>query len=272
MTKPRTPAPAGVADRRLGAGGFSMPELLVVVVLGVVVLFALQQTILSQRRYYASQRAAAQRHETLRIASAVLSSAFREANIPGGDVDITGPGRVRVRMPVGLALICGTDNAGQRVGAVKLEGRWVAGPDDSVLVHRTGGWSAHSLGNLGGPVNQVPCVAGGGSVLRLDQNVPDVVTGSAARAYRSHLFEVASDGTDHWLYRVDGAQRDVLLGPLAGAQGFQVWFEDAGGTVLPGPAGAERVGFRVLAGASEPPLYANGRVDTLAVTFTGRNR
>jgi prepilin-type N-terminal cleavage/methylation domain-containing protein len=266
MTAPPIPSTA------LKPRGFSMPELLVVIVLGVLLIFALQQTIMSQRRYYGAQRAAAQRHETLRVASAVLSSALREANIPAGDVAILAPGRVRVRMPMGLAFVCGIDITGQRVGAVNLEGRWVAGVGDSVLIQRSGAWSAHAITTLSGPVVQVPCVASGGAVLQLDQNVPDVVVGSAARAFRSHVFEVASDGTDDWLYRVDGAQRDLLLGPLDGAQGFQVWFEDGGGTVLPGPAGAERLGVRVVARASEPPLGASSRRDTLAVTFTGRNR
>ena len=252
--------------------GFSMPELLVVVVLGVLLIFALQQTILSQRRYYRAQRSAAERHETLRLSSAVLSSALREVNIPGGDAVILGPGRIRVRMPLGLAAVCGTDAAGQRVGIVNLDGRWVAGAADSVLIQRTTGWSAHAINTLSGPVAQVPCVATGGAVLRLGQNVPDVVVGSGARAYRSQIFEVASDGTTWWLYRQDGAQRDLLTGPLAGAQGLQLWYEDATGTVLPSAAGAQRVGVRVVALASEPPLYASNRTDTLELTFTGRNR
>ncbi|HSG48954.1 MAG TPA: prepilin-type N-terminal cleavage/methylation domain-containing protein [Longimicrobiales bacterium] len=252
--------------------GFSMPELLVVVVLGVLLIFALQQTIMSQRRYYGAQRAAAERHETMRISSAVLSSALREVNIPGGDVAILAPDRFRVRMPLGLAAVCGTDAAGQRVGIVNPDGRWVAGAADSVLIQRAGGWSAHAITSLTGPVVQVPCVATGGAVLQLDQNVPDVVVGSGARAFRSQVFEGASDGAIWWLYRQDGAQRDLLTGPLAGAQGLRAWYEDAGGTVLPGPAGAQRVGIRVVARALEPLLYVSNRTDTLELTFTGRNR
>lgn len=253
-------------------GGFSMAELLVVVVLGVLLIFALQQTILSQRRYYSAQRAAAERHETVRISSAILSSALREVNIPGGDVAILAPGRIRVRMPLGLAAVCGTDLTGQRVGIVNPTGRWVAGSADSVLIQRSGVWSAHPVNALSGPVAQVPCVATGGAVLQLDQNVPDVVVGSGARAFRSQILEVESDGTTWWLYRQDGVQQDLLTGPLDGAQGFQAWYEDAAGTVLPGAAGAERVGIRVVARALEPGLNASDRTDTLELTFTGRNR
>lgn len=252
--------------------GFTLTELVVVVSLGVLMIFALQQALIGQRRYYAAQKAVTQRHETLRFASAVLGSALREANIPGGDVDILGPGRVRVRMPVGLAFVCGADASGQRVGAVGLEGQWTAGIGDSVLVQLAAGWSAEAINVLSGPVNQVACVQLGGSVLQLGRRVPDVVAGSPARAFRSVVFEIATGGTDYWLYRTDGAQRDLLLGPLDGVAGFQVWFADALGGPLPGPLGAERVGVRVIATAQNPPIAVSNRRDTLVMTFTGRNR
>jgi prepilin-type N-terminal cleavage/methylation domain-containing protein len=250
--------------------GFTMTELLVVITLSVLLVYALQRTVVSQRRYYAAQEAVSERHETIRIASAILSSALREANLPRGDVDILAPGRVRVRMPLGLAFACGTDGA-LRVGVVRVEGRWVAGAGDSVLIRRAAGWDARRLVLLGGPVPGVPCVASGGSVLTLDQIVADAVAGSAARAYRSQIFEIAAAGTDYWLYRVDGAQRDLLAGPLDGATGFQAWYEDAAGAVLPGPLGAQRVGMRVIARAYQPVPGSNRR-DTLRLTFTGRNR
>jgi prepilin-type N-terminal cleavage/methylation domain-containing protein len=252
-------------------GGFTLPELVVVITLGLLLVFAVQKTIAGQRRFYASEQSAAQRHETIRVASAVLSGAFREANIPGGDVVILAAGRVRVREPLGLAFVCGTDG-GSQVGAVRVEGRWVAGVGDSVLIRRATGWNARRLSSFGGPVPQVPCVAAGGSVLALDQTVADAVAGSAVRAFRSRVYEVAASGADYWLYRVDGAQRDLLAGPLEGAQGFQVWYENGFGVVLSGSTGAQRVGMRVVARAEEPPIGASPRRDTVTLTFTGRNR
>ena len=261
----------GTAAVGRGRGGFTLAELVVVVALGALLVVALQQTMAGQTRYYGAQRSVSGRHETVRIASAVLGSALREANVPAGDAVILAPGRVRVRVPLGLAFVCGTDGA-SRVGVVRAEGRWVAGAADSVLIRRATGWQARALLSFTGPAVQVPCVAAGGSVLGLDQSVADAVAGSAARAFRSQIFEVAAAGPDYGLYRVDGAQRDLLAGPLDGATGLQLWYESAFGAVLPSATGAQRIGVRVIALGAAPPVGTAVRRDTLSMTFTGRNR
>ncbi len=251
--------------------GFSMPELIMVVVIGALLVMVLQQALVGQHRFYDSQRAAVQRHETLRLAMAIMSSPLREANVARGDVGVLGPGRVRVRMPLGSAFVCGTDANGSRVGAVDMQGQWNAGVADSILILRSGVWTAEGISSLGGPDRRVDCVAGGGAVLRLDRRVPDVDLGTAARAFRSYVFEVDTDGLFFWLYRWDGAQRDLLLGPLDGPTGFQVWYEDAQGVVLPGPVGAQRVGIRFVARSMNPFPVAGERTDSLVMTFGGRN-
>ena len=264
-------APAFRADRCARAG-FSMPELLVVVAVGALLIIALQQAVIVQRRFHEAQRTAAQRHETVRFAMAILGSALREADVARGDVEILAPGRVRIRMPLGLAFVCGTDNNGSRVGAVDMQGQWNAGIADSVLILRGGAWSAEGIGQIGGPDRRVDCVAVTGAVLRLDRRVPDADLGHGVRAFRSYVFEIDTDGVFYWLYRWDDVQRELLLGPLDGPTGFEAWYEDGLGTVLPGPAGAERVGVRVVARAEHPLPTAFPHTDTLVMTFGGRNR
>jgi len=251
--------------------GFTMPELLVVVVLGALILFALQQAIVTQRRYWAAQRSVTERHETARAAMAMLTAALREANLAGGDAVILAPGRIRARMPLGLGLVCGTDAAGQRLGVVAAEGRWAAGAGDSVLILRSGGWSAESVTALSGPVAQVPCVAGGGTVATLGRAALDVVVGSGARPFRSLLFELATDASASWLFRIDGALREPLAGPLDATTGLRFWYEDLQGVEVASAAAASRVGVRVVTARSTGGATAN-RTDTLTLTFGGRNR
>jgi len=202
--------------------GFSMPELLVVIVLASLLVFALLQGLLGQRRFFEAQRSESQRGETVRLAAAVLGSALREVDLTAGDAEILAPGQVRFRMPLGLALVCGTDNNGSRVGAVALEGAWSAAPGDSVKLLRTGGLAAHAVVRIDPPSNQVACVASGvGMILRLDARTPDAVVASPARLFRSQILEVGPLGGEHWLFRVDGVTRERILGPLDGATGFQ---------------------------------------------------
>lgn len=252
--------------------GFSLPELLVVATLGILLVLALQQALLGQRRFVTGQTALAQRQETLAMAGAGLGAAFREVELAQGDAVILAPDRVRVRMPYGLASVCGIDNNGGRVGVIPLEGVWNAGVGDSVKVLLAGGVGADAIGRIDPPSNRVGCVASGvGLILRLDNRVPDIVQASPARAFRSHLFEAGSIGSERWLFRVDGAMREVVAGPLDGAAGFTAWYEDARGTVVPTLAGAERIALRVVARTRPLPGRA-ATADTLTLRFGGRNR
>ena len=252
-------------------GGFSMPELMVVVALGALIIFALQQALIVQRRYWSAQDAVSQRHEAERVAMAVLTAALREANLAGGDVVILGPGRIRARAPVGLGMVCGTDATGDRLGVVAAEGRWAVAAGDSILVLHAGGWTAESLVGVSGPTPQVPCVAGGGTVARLGRAAPDALPGSAARPFRSVVFEIAADAGASWLFRVDGATRDALAGPLDASAGFEAWYEDGAGAVVSDPAAAARVGVRIVT-APAPGGGPGSRQDTVTLTFGGRNR
>ncbi|MHB1192175.1 MAG: hypothetical protein ACYC6F_03935 [Longimicrobiales bacterium] len=248
-----------------------MAELMVVVALGALLIFAMQQAVMTQRRYWSAQDAASQRHESVRVAMAVLTGVLREANLANGDAVILAPDRIRARMPLGLAQVCGTDVAGDRLGLVAAEGRWATLAGDSVLVRRSGGWTAEALTAISGPVPQVPCVSAGGSVARLGRPALDALPGAAARPFRSVVLELAPDAGGSWLFRVDGAQRDVLAGPLHPTAGFAVWYEDASGAVVATPASAARVVVRVVtAPASGTP--AGSRQDTVTLSFGGRNR
>ena len=64
----------------------------------------------------------------------------------------------------------------------------------------------------------------------------------------------------------------LLLGPLAPTDGFRVWFEDALGAEVAGPAGAARVVVRIIATSRDLRGSPAARLDTLTLAFGGRNR
>lgn len=256
---------------RRSTGGFSLPELMVVLALGVLVVFALQQTVVSQRRFYTAQHDVVRRHETTRVALAVLTAALREANLARGDAVVAGPATVRVRMPLGAGFACGADAAGQRVGLTVREGRWASGVGDSVLVLGAAGWTAEAVAALESASPQVLCVPAGGTVVRLVRAVPGVVPGSAVRAFRSHVLEVRVAGGTPWLARSDGAAVDLLAGPLAPVGGFRAWYVDTVGVATADPARAARVGVSVVTGPRPGSLPGRSRQDTLVLTLGGRN-
>lgn len=249
-------------------GGFSLPELLVVVALGALLVVALQQAMITQRRWGEAQRDAALRHESARVAMAVLSWALREANVPNGDAVIVAAGGMRIRMPLGAGVACGADSAGTYLGLAVVEGRWEAGPGDSVLVWRATGWTAERVAAVEAPGPLVPCVPPGGRIVRLGRPVAGLAGGAGVRAFRSHVLELRSVDGEAWLVRSDGARTDPLVGPLAPG-GVEAWYEDALGGRVAGPAAAVRVGVRVVAVGRSPGA---ARADTVVLTFGGRNR
>lgn len=250
--------------------GFSLPEMLTVLALAAVVLVALQQALVGQLRFHESQRAVSERNESVRNAMAVLGTTLREASVSGGDMEILASNRLRARVPHGSAVVCGADNNGLRVGIVDPRGQWVVG--DSVIVRRGSGRHVDRISRIDPASPQVPCaLEDGGSIVRLDQQVADVVTGSGARTFRSQVFEsVARDGVQ-WLYRTDGTWQDLLVGPLDGADGFTVWYEDVTGAEVADLASADRVAVRVIARGPDVRGAAPLIRDTLLMRFGGRN-
>lgn len=250
--------------------GFTFTELLVVVALGAVILVALQQLLFRQLRFHESQRAVSERNESVRYAMAVLGTTLREASVSGGDVEVLAPDRLRARVPHGHAVVCGAANPGGQVGIVDPRGRWAVG--DSVILTRDSGRHVDRIARIDPAGPQVPCsLTGPGSVVRLDQPVPDVVPGSGIRAFRSHVFEGTTGGGAGWLYRTDGARTDLLVGPLDAADGFSVWYEDGTGAQVADRADAERVAVRVVARGPDVRGVTPLLRDTLLLRFGGRN-
>lgn len=252
--------------------GFSLVELLTALTLSVLIVVALQEALIVQRRFYEAQGGVSVRNESVRTAMAVLGAAFREVSLSEGDVDILTPRRVRVRMPMGFGVVCGIDNNGSRVGFVTPQGRWAVGMGDSVIVHLTSGRVVDILDAVEPASNRVECLtAYPGVILRLSNRVPDIQIPSPARSFDSQLIESVVEGGKQYLYRMDGVQRDLLVGPLDMVDGFRAWYVDLQGQEVADPALADRIMVRVIAQA--PDLRGRPSIlrDTIQMTFGGRN-
>lgn len=93
--------------------GFTLVELLVVMVVGMVLLGAAYQSLTIQQRGYRTTSDVVSDQDALRVALAVLEAELREiatlddGTIGGSDLLMISPDSVRVRAPRKLAFVCG---------------------------------------------------------------------------------------------------------------------------------------------------------------------
>lgn len=119
--------------------GFTLVELLVVVVLGAVIVTAVYRTLLAQEQTYRVSGAMIQDQETLRTALGILETELREAGSTGGasrggsDILVAERDSVRFRAQRKFGVIC-YPHPSERWAYVAAVGEPFT-PGDSLLIH-----------------------------------------------------------------------------------------------------------------------------------------
>jgi prepilin-type N-terminal cleavage/methylation domain-containing protein len=252
---------------RRSTGGFTLVELLVVVVIGALILGATYQVLAVQQRSYRQQSAVISTQQTMRDALAVLESELREISPAGGDLLMMTPDSLTFRAYRAAGFICSFDEAGQRivvhevpevtsggntafrVGATLLyfiENQPQTGADDQwgeVLISNPPPDPNGSCGSWGGGMGTILNVPG----FPFSSANIDILLGAPVRT-----FEVLTYG----LYEVDGepmlARHTVagnlvpVIGPLApSGQGPVFRYFDVDGNPTTNPAAVARIEIAV---------------------------
>jgi len=250
--------------------GFTLLELLVVVVIGALILGATFQVLAVQERSYRHQGAAMTTQQNIRAALDVLESELREISASGGDLTMIQPESLTFRAYRAAGFICNLDAPGQRIVVVRqgtqpfvanaaqkqkllyfVEGVRTTGTDDD--------WGVVEIKSV---EDTYTCHGTWGSVEGTDTvtlNVPgftfaDAATGDSIVYLGAPVrsFEVFTYG----LYTIDGepvlARRDAngslepIIGPLAPSpSGLVFRYFDANGFPTTNPANVAQIGIVV---------------------------
>jgi prepilin-type N-terminal cleavage/methylation domain-containing protein len=260
--------------------GFTLVEMLVVVVLGTVVAAGLYRVLTTQQRAVRHQNEVASVHDVFRVAAAVLAADLREANPADGDLGGLSPETLSVRSPVGFAVVCAVDTVNARLGLVGVRGRVDATPGDSLLVYRPAGWIVRAVTAVDpGGLPPLACPYAGGPPLertvRVAGSVSGVPVGAPARAFRRTAYHLAQDAGFWWLARTDPGGTEPLVGPTAPG-GLLFLYVDTLEQPAASVAAVARVDVRLVARsrAGSGGLAGAGRPleDTLWVRVRTRNR
>ena len=231
--------------------GFTMVELLLVMVLGLVLLGAVYDNMTRQEQAFGLFTAVANSQHDARTGMDLLTSEFRELSPSGGDLLMATRDSIRIRALRKFGVICITDKNNKRFGVGRF-GATAFAPGDSVVIYvdqdslkatddiwqtaqisATGGMLmcgttlGMSLGVLA-PTSKLEQITVAGAGLRFDSIFP----GAPIRSFETLTYRVGNINGEPWVQRVRGDTITPLVGPVDPTRGFRVSYFDTLGTEL----------------------------------------
>lgn len=221
--------------------GFTLVELLVVVVLGGLMVLTVYQVLITNSRTYTVNNAQIQGQQSLRAGLDVLFSELREVSTDEGDLLAMGVDSVTIRTPRAFGLVCATDFSvspprvtAHRIGPVVEAGDSIFIfadniPDrasDDVWLTRVV-QSVDSTATCGGSLAQrltVPNLASTGDTVR---------AGAPIRAFLTYTYGLHVFAGESYLARriSTSGTPDPLVGPLLPNRGVTFRYLDSVGAV-----------------------------------------
>jgi prepilin-type N-terminal cleavage/methylation domain-containing protein len=237
--------------------GFTLVELLVVVVIGTVVLGAVYRTVAVQEAANRQQLATATTAQNMRVALAVLTNDLREVSATGGDVLEATSTSIRFRSMRKAGIICTKDYGGSAAWAVVVAYGDTFAIADSIMLFRDGpnrtsseddSWAparvsstqtttsclGHSVGNrrrINFP-NGTVAAADSGGLVRSFAHVGYrlVSTSTGGTLFRIEKSATSTGGA--WPLSVPATDSVAVVESLAGGGGLALRYYDADGTQL----------------------------------------
>lgn len=253
--------------------GFTIPEILIVLVLGSLVLGAMYHVFRFQQRIYRQHRAVIARDDALRLASSVLAADLMEANGAAGDIASMTADSVSLRSYVGFAIVCAA-SANQTVALFDLAGRIDDSAGDSLLVYHPSGWLVRAIQEIDPPgAPPLDCPYGGNPSAqlraRLDGSVVGIPVGAPLRAFHRYTYRLEQEQGSWWLARDDGGSVELLAGPFSGdGSGLAFAYLDSAAQPTADPSLVARVDVTLIADGGD----ASARLDTLIASVRPRNQ
>ena len=247
--------------------GFTLVELLIVVVLGGLVLAAIFQVLVSNQQIYTRQSQAVMGQQTVRGGIEYLSQEIREISPAGGDILGIDEDRfeMRVMRKVGVACEAVDDNGAVRVTVALPGQRFV--PDESVVLFYNSGSGdpeddAFAEGVVSGEsAAGTPDQCGGEATRRVtvgslnpSVNASQVGAGALLRSVETVTYTpVVLDGETYLGRRIGGGTTEPLVGPIAATDGLVFEYFDVNGdpTTTPNDVRSVRVTLRTISQARD---------------------
>lgn len=264
--------------------GYSVAELLAVIVLFSIVMASIGAVLVSQRRFYTTHTRIVDTQDAVRIAAEVLSGELRQIDPGDGDLYAMAPDSVAFRALQGFGVLCTV--ADDRASLGSVSGTFGDGPRDSALVFVEGSedtrsddrWVPVGIRRVGAGGAACP----GGSVadltLTLERPLSGTLAGAPVRAFRPYVYRLYSGADGRWW--LGRRLRKGRLQPIAGpfndprAGGLRFEFLTADGARASAPGQVSQVRIRIEGQSADRiplPSGVDFYTDTLSTVVFLRN-
>lgn len=267
---------------RRNVRGFTMVELLLVVVLGSLIVAAILQVLITNQRIYTAQNAGIQGTQSIRGSLAVLSSELREISPPGGDLLMMDPDSLRVRAMRAVGVVCHDTIRGiPAFRVVQVADPFVVG--DSVVVFADNNslkswddaWIATTVVSA---TSNTSCAGGADtqSLILADAALflaDSVSSGAEIRAFTEISYGLMQLGTGDWFLGQKLGLDDwtPAVGPLTPNRGLSFAYLDETGTVTATPSDVTMIDVTVRTGSNVVGPTGNLVRDSVTVRIHTRN-
>jgi len=244
--------------------GFTLVELLIVVVLGSLILAAALQVLITNQRTYTAQNATITGQQATRMALEVLFTELRSVSPRGGDILMMSTDSLRVRHMRKFGRVCAINTL---LGVPYLTVTDIGNVDftanDSVFIfadnnERDDDDDAWIEAQVGSPVNAGTCPqdASLAKVLPFSGQNPlftadSVRVGAPVRSFNTVRFGLTTYSGSPYLGRGEGAAAlTPVAGPLRAGTGLEFVYRDSVGGVTTVPTNVRQIVVRVRSGSN----------------------
>jgi len=220
-------------------GGFTLAELLVVLVLATITAGSAVVVFINSNRVHVAQTAQIQAQQTARAGIDILAAELREVSNTGGDIIAIGPDSVSIRLMEQWTMVCDVDYPNSILTVMTL-GPTLSVNDSIVLFAENDTLRLEDDAWLIGQVSAVStapnCVGGTFMAHEIDVSgmagamaVDTVRTGAPLRTFTHYTYGSYSLGGETYVGRRDsGGTMTPLVGPIRPG-GLAFTFRDAAG-------------------------------------------
>jgi prepilin-type N-terminal cleavage/methylation domain-containing protein len=265
-------------DRR----GFTLVELLMVIVLGSLVVMAALQVLITNQRTYAAQNAVISGQQSTRMALEVLFNELRELSPPGGDIMMMSEDSLRVRLMRKFGIVCWTDYSIVGLGNFNLRVQNLPGrrfaAQDSVFIFADNEvrdddddvWIKSRIVTVDTGVGVTcPQDATAATELRFGGlaalfTADSVGVGAPVRSFQHFTFGLTDYAGDPYLGRREGNTWVPIAGPLQAGTGLEFVYRDALGAITTTATDVRQIVVRVRSGSGV--LNSLGRTVSDSIT------